>query len=192
MIKSIHFQNFKALRDATLPLGPFTLIVGPNGSGKSTAMQALRFAYQPQRYGFEEVATAGWVSQKEPSVEVSILWSWDGGEISTVSGRQFNRTFGPTPQGYQGSFPNSLEEALASFKVFSFDANVLATPVQTHENAGLGSNGSNLAAVLDALNGGEPERFEALNKELQRWLPEFDRILLEPSQGGVKGFLLRT
>ncbi|MGH9929962.1 MAG: AAA family ATPase [Pyrinomonadaceae bacterium] len=47
MIKSIHFQNFKALRDATLPLGPFTLIVGPNGSGKSTAMQALRFAAGP-------------------------------------------------------------------------------------------------------------------------------------------------
>src|SRR5208282_3295021 len=41
MFESIQFQNFKALRDTTLPLSRFTLIVGPNGSGKSTALQAF-------------------------------------------------------------------------------------------------------------------------------------------------------
>jgi len=44
MIKEIRFHNFKALQDATLPLGRFTLLVGPNGSGKSTAMKAFQFA----------------------------------------------------------------------------------------------------------------------------------------------------
>jgi AAA15 family ATPase/GTPase len=29
MIASMHFHNFKVLRDATLPLGRVTLIVGP-------------------------------------------------------------------------------------------------------------------------------------------------------------------
>ena len=38
MIESVQFRNFKALRNTTLPLGRFTLIVGPNGSGKSTAL----------------------------------------------------------------------------------------------------------------------------------------------------------
>src|SRR5205807_2202460 len=37
-----------------------------------------------------------------------------------------------------------------------------------------------------------PERFEALNQELGRWLPEFDRILFETPQAGMKEFLLRT
>jgi AAA15 family ATPase/GTPase len=41
MLTSITFKNFRVLRDATLPLGPFTLLVGPNGSGKSTALLAL-------------------------------------------------------------------------------------------------------------------------------------------------------
>jgi AAA15 family ATPase/GTPase len=45
MIESVHFRNFKALRDTTLPLGRFTLIVGPNASGKSTALQALKAAH---------------------------------------------------------------------------------------------------------------------------------------------------
>src|SRR5438128_11203841 len=42
MIESIQFTNFKALRNATLPLAPFTLLMGPNGSGKSTVLQALQ------------------------------------------------------------------------------------------------------------------------------------------------------
>jgi len=42
MIESIRFINFKALRDTTLPLSPFTLLLGPNGSGKSTVLQALQ------------------------------------------------------------------------------------------------------------------------------------------------------
>jgi predicted ATPase len=42
MIESIEFTNFKALRKATLPLAPFTLLLGPNGSGKTTVLQALQ------------------------------------------------------------------------------------------------------------------------------------------------------
>jgi AAA15 family ATPase/GTPase len=42
MIESGGFHNFKVLRDVTLLLGRFTLIVGPNGSGKSTALKAFQ------------------------------------------------------------------------------------------------------------------------------------------------------
>src|SRR5438045_9568851 len=41
MIERVEFKNFKALRDATLPLSQFTLIVGANGSGKSTALAGI-------------------------------------------------------------------------------------------------------------------------------------------------------
>ena len=41
MIKAIHFKNYKALRETTLPLGRLTLLIGPNGSGKSTALGAM-------------------------------------------------------------------------------------------------------------------------------------------------------
>ena len=191
MIKSIHFQNFKALQDTTLPLGPFTLIVGPNGSGKSTAMEAIRFAHDPTRYGFDTIMTAGGGSTGEPIVQVSIEWSWEGGKTTTVSGQELKRAFGPESEG-QGIFNDSMEKALAGFRVFSFDPKALATPVQTHRKAELGEDGSNLASVLNALSGREPERFGALNKELQRWLPEFDQILFDFPGDGVTEFLLRT
>src|SRR5437773_2000525 len=41
MIESIDFANFKALRKASLPLSPFTLLLGPNGSGKTSVLQAI-------------------------------------------------------------------------------------------------------------------------------------------------------
>lgn len=193
MIKSIHFQNFKALRNATLPLGPFTLVVGPNGSGKSTAMQALLFALKPSSFPFNQVATAGLGSQPEPSVNVSIKWMWDGAEVTTVSQRLGDSKFHNPVNVRNTRAPlEPLMKFLRGFRIFSFDASALAAPVQTHPNAELQPNGGNLAAVLDALTDSDPERFESLNLELQRWLPEFDRILFETPQAGFKSFLLRT
>ena len=61
MIESVQFKNFKALRDATLPLGRFTLIVGPNGSGKSTALQRLEESF-PVGFGGLAHELRGWIA----------------------------------------------------------------------------------------------------------------------------------
>ncbi len=46
MIQQVTFKNFKALRDVTVPLAPFTVIVGPNASGKTSILEGLRFLTQ--------------------------------------------------------------------------------------------------------------------------------------------------
>jgi predicted ATPase len=56
----------------------------------------------------------------------------------------------------------------------------------------LQKTGAGLAVVLDQLRDRAPERFEALNDELSRVLPEFDRILFETPAPGARGLLLRT
>ena len=40
-LKSIHIENFRSLRDVTLPLKPLTVLVGPNASGKTNALKTL-------------------------------------------------------------------------------------------------------------------------------------------------------
>jgi len=42
-------KNFKAIRDATIPLSDFTAIIGTNGSGKSSILQALHWMFQSAR-----------------------------------------------------------------------------------------------------------------------------------------------
>lgn len=41
-ITSIHFSNYKAYRDYTVPLDAFNMLVGPNNAGKSTIIGSLR------------------------------------------------------------------------------------------------------------------------------------------------------
>jgi predicted ATPase len=41
-LAEITFQGFKSFGDATLPLGPLTVLVGPNAAGKSNAIEGIR------------------------------------------------------------------------------------------------------------------------------------------------------
>lgn len=42
MIERIHIENYKCLRDVTVELGEFTVLIGPNDSGKSSFLEALQ------------------------------------------------------------------------------------------------------------------------------------------------------
>lgn len=42
MITSVQFENFKSLRNISIDLEPFTVLVGANGSGKSSLLQGIR------------------------------------------------------------------------------------------------------------------------------------------------------
>jgi predicted ATPase len=190
MIESVQFRNFKVLRDTTLHLSRFTLLVGPNGSGKSTALQA---AADPKHFSFGGVATAG-LPPKE-TVEVILQWGnpYEGAATvfrATSSGSSRNR------KRRQSALPQDvwklLEEKLVRVSVYALDANAIAAPRNLQPNAKLQSNGTNLVIVLDQLRDHDPERFEALNAELGRWLPEFDRILFDTPSEGMRAFLLRT
>lgn len=46
--------------------------------------------------------------------------------------------------------------------------------------------------MLTTLQDHYPERFEALTADLSRWLPEFDRILLDTPSPNTRSFMLRT
>jgi predicted ATPase len=71
------------------------------------------------------------------------------------------------------------------------DAKALAAPAQLRPTAVLAANGQDLAAVLDRMRDQAPERFDAINAELARWIPEFDRILFETPSDGSRAIMLR-
>jgi predicted ATPase len=155
-------------------------------------MEAFNFILGANAQNLSEVITAG--LNQSARVEVHVTWVEDGKEFVTGaalgSGSGFVARLDPA--GDVGFYAGPLRDALASFRIFSFDAQAIATPVQTAPYPQLGSDGSNLAAVLDALRDSHPERFEELNKEFHRWLPEFDRILFQTPSAGTKTFLVRT
>ncbi len=199
MIESVQFRNLKALQDTTLPLGRFTLIVGPNGSGKSTALWALLAAGNMGLLEFNKITTAGLAV--DSSAKVEVVLHWDG----AFTGIQTHATWTPTGRHQkhtnfrQGLQPDvvqrlnsELNNILVAVRIYSFDAPSIAAPTPLQPLMALSPNGRNLAGVLDQLRDREPERFEALNREMGRWLPEFERILFETPSSGERSFLLRT
>ncbi len=195
MIESVHFRNFKVLRDTTLPLAPFSLIVGPNGSGKSTALQALSLIHNPSDINFQSVATAGLPSSD--AVVVTIKWGppYEGLETKV---RWIQGGYEPPTHTRHGQTivdPTDVEPVtaiLAGVRIYSLDAKVIGNPVRIEPRLQLRQDGTFLAGVLDTLHGRSPKRFDELNAELRRWLPEFDRILFETAGQGIKSLVLST
>ena len=193
MFESIKFQNFKALRDTTLPLSRFTLIVGPNGSGKSTALNAFLAMRQPNQRNFQQLRTA---AALETEV-VALTAKWTELRNDSLMRVQWTKN-GASGLTGQAIPPNSMVKldvpvkTINGTRLFSLEAGAIAQSVHLLPQMELQPNGLNLAGVLDRLRDQNPERFEALNVELMRWIPEFDRILFETPGQGQRSLVLRT
>jgi predicted ATPase len=86
---------------------------------------------------------------------------------------------------------NRLSSILHGIRVYTFEFDSIAPPTILTPQATLGAKGDNLAVVLDRLRDQWPERFAAINDELQQWLPEFDTISFETPGNGLRSISLR-
>lgn len=203
-VKAVHFQNFRILRKATLPLDRFTLLIGPNGSGKSTAMFGLQVLSTPASFeSLTSLPTAQFLYDPSrqvevgPSVEVAVEWPNVLWLMSSVWRPGGHHKFGPT--NHEGQRFGKIDDRewstrakmLSGFRIFALDGNAIARPVSLEPHMQIGPQGENLAGVLDRLRDEAPEVFRALNDEMCRCLPEFDQILFETPGSGMRAFRLR-
>jgi len=189
MIERIEFEDFKALKSATLELKPFTLLVGPNGSGKSTVFQAILAAGNPGTQTYQSLAHAS-IRDGEGRVQVALSCSGNPAlriQIRWVADRPGQSRFEVSPAGV----PPRLTD-LKRARIYELDAADIARPAPLQPTIELGPRGNALAVVLDRLRDESPERFEALNAELARCMPEFDQILFDTPSTGDRVLVLRT
>jgi predicted ATPase len=52
MLERIHIENYKCLRDVTVDLGDFTILIGPNDSGKSSFLEAIQTFGKILQHGY--------------------------------------------------------------------------------------------------------------------------------------------
>jgi predicted ATPase len=75
MLERIHIENYKCLRDVTVDLGEFTILIGPNDSGKSSFLEVLQTFGKAVGQGYAAVfkddhSLANLVSGKDGALRV--------------------------------------------------------------------------------------------------------------------------
>lgn len=205
-IHSVQFENFRLLRHTILPLQPLTVLVGPNNSGKSSVLDALGIVARndPSVVELKNALPYG----ADPASTTTIV-GLRGGTDDHPGAVQFGVAIAPDTEYLGGgrrtrqlamyddstAGPEDLQRVAAiarSFRVFSAIPPNMRQDSQLVPQAVLNGDGSNIAVVLDRLRDDDPERFEAFNRDLAEWLPDFDRVLFRTPQPGMRGIALRT
>jgi energy-coupling factor transporter ATP-binding protein EcfA2 len=146
MIEAVQFRNFKVLRDTTLPLSRFTLLVGPNGSGKSTALQAFHMIRRTKEQLFHRLVTVSQpvTDEQEAIVEVILHWGAPYTGVITIarwistpqvmSLRHQPQDTGPhvtiAPQTLE-----ALNAMLAGIRIYTLNASAIQNPVMLVPNS---------------------------------------------------------
>ncbi|HLK99630.1 MAG TPA: AAA family ATPase [Myxococcaceae bacterium] len=154
MIQSVHFKNFRCLRDVKLNLAPLTVLVGPNSSGKTTVLEGLK----PRR----RFHTADFWKQKSTD-DHFIEWRYRTNQPAGVYGFKHDV---PATHSIQ-----SLALDLSALR----SENVLAAAQQ------LSATGDNLTNVFATLTRQEQG---TVAKELCRLVPMFSDVDLQPTTNG--------
>ena len=194
MIASVAFRRFKALRNASLTLAPFNLLIGPNGSGKSSLIQALLRLRTLARLPLK--APAARLDKLEGSPEITVRFDppFDDVEalMTCVSDAQCDLLEVVPVEGRRVTSDWSLlRTKLLSTRAYLFDHYAMALPAPRHDHVRLNSNGGNLAAVLARWQVEEPQAFEGVRLQFLRLLPEYQDIELITRDGGTVEIALR-
>lgn len=192
MIESVHFQNFKSLREVELAgLQRLTVIVGPNGAGKTSVLQGLhlvgRFLRQGRWDPFRLITSGAQqfvISMSAAGVDVS--WSTDTKRrpnVSTfeiVEGQQVSRfETGGTSEPFR-SHPIFQRELHSSF--IEFDVRHLGAPSEASPKPSVESSGAGLPTLLAYFAGAERDTLESIEKELREILGITGQIRTFPDE----------
>lgn len=176
MIDTVVFHNFKALRNTSLHLSLFNLVIGPNGSGKTSLIQALQQLRTLSQFplGNDMIHTRS--GGPEISFTFSAPYSAVVAQLGCASDLacDFMRV-----ESRDAAAWLKVKSRLATLRSYVLDHNAMAQSSAPVDSTALASNGSNLAAVLAARRRDAPEAFARLEAELLRLLPEFTGIVLD-------------
>ena len=185
VIASVAFRRFKALRETSLTLAPFNLVIGPNGSGKTSLIQALLrlrtlsklpLADGEKRAGGPEIEFRFWPPHDSVQARLGCRSELVCDLLQVVPAEA-------------PDWP-TLRERLGHIRSYLFDHYAKAEPSPAKLGAELTSNGGNLAAMLLGLRSRAPSEFAALVAEVVRLWPEYVGIEVTASDDGRAEFSL--
>jgi predicted ATPase len=192
MLQKVSIQNFKSLKDVTLELQKVNLLIGPNNTGKSNFLKALDFKNTYNLLGDLDTVYGNFqnlIFQKQISFisRIKLLLQLDShSEEIVVKGvsNQVSTFWGTSDDpAYDEltSYSHNLKHRHNNINIYKPDPNKLQKPFPILPNQSyVNSDASNLVAFLDILQGRYRDSFVAIENDLNKCIPEFSRIELDP------------
>jgi predicted ATPase len=208
MIQTVSFENFKALRDLTVSLERFTVLVGPNASGKTSVLQGLDslffLRHDDLHYFSKErdlyiLRSHG--APRDGSVVIRGAGTWAGEPGQLELSLFESGSYPPTPTWvlkiahgdrsfriHEGEYPGEKDEEEMAARaaltptvdLLRLDATKLAQPSYSAALVPrIAPDGEGLAAVLAELLITRPDDFERIERSLRAVVPSAKRIRLE-------------
>lgn len=207
MIQTVSFENFKALRDLTVSLERFTVLVGPNASGKTSVLQGLDslffLRHNDPRYFSKErdfyilrshgapsdssviIRGAGTWAGEPGHVELSLLEQGAHMTMWELKAAHGDRSFKFNEREYSRESPHEqegtlLDDLTPTVDLLRLDATRLAQPsYSTAIVPRIAPDGDGLAAVLADMLITRPDDFGRIDRSLRAIVPSVQRIRLE-------------
>jgi predicted ATPase len=159
MLKKLHVQNYRCLKDVTITFEPLTVLVGANGTGKSTLLNALR-----TDSGRNKVILEADIWQHRSDLAFHVSMEFDDRKV-------FNFDCGP-----RTGFKSPLDVQL-----LQLDVSFLRQPNVLSEQRRLDEHGANLANAFATLP--RPTQTE-IAKEFAALVPSLTDVYVKPLQQG--------
>ena len=159
-LNSVHIENYRSLRDVTLPLKPLTVLVGPNASGKSNILSAL------------SLLNTMMVAEQLPPVDIirNSLWAGEASHIAFQS----DVKVGEIPTVYQLELKADADNPSADEELLVRNVKVIST--QNGQGMVRDENGenetryrSNKLALKSAGDYGDKPITSVLTEFLRSW-----------------------
>lgn len=172
MIASVTFRNFKALRNTSLSLAPFNLVVGPNGSGKTSFIQALLRLRTLAKLHPQSSPSGTAAPFEHPTIVVRFAPPFAEVDVELGCSSDFVcdllHVRSPSAEMW-----DRARLAVSGIRSFLFDHYAMAEPALTSDCKELAGNGANFAAVLASWHQTQRPLFDQVEAEFCRLLPEF-------------------
>lgn len=205
MLKRVHIQNFKSLKDVTLDLQKVNLLIGPNNSGKTNFLKALEFFGESRNIVSHVADVEKLLFKHKNGVEVKIYLIFDP-DLEHIETGEYNYliylcnindkgiTFKDVwlekeKERFRSYTPKVSDFNYIEFKsrigelyIYNPDPNKLVVPGPVGTGVELvNADTSNLIGFLDRMLGNKYRNrvFNRIEADLQKCLPEFDQVEID-------------
>jgi energy-coupling factor transporter ATP-binding protein EcfA2 len=207
MIQTVRFKNFKALRDLTISLERFTVLVGPNACGKTSVLQGLDSLFflrhnDPDYFSKERdfyiLLSHGAPSDSSVIIRGAGTWAGETGHVELslfehgprmtmwdLKVAHGDRSFSFDESDYHRESPyhdsnTLLTDLTPTVDLLRLDATKLAQPAYSAALVPrIAPDGEGLAAVLADMLITRPDDFGRIERSLRAVVPSVQRIRLE-------------